>query len=89
MTSTAQTVTLTNTGSTSLTLSGVAVTGANSADFVQNNNCGSSLAAGSNCTIVLLFTPSASGARSATLSITDNATGSPKPLVFQAPAAMT
>jgi hypothetical protein len=78
MTSSAQTVTLTNTGSTSLALSGLAVTGANSADFVQNNTCGASLAAGSNCTIVVAFTPSAIGARSATLSITDNATGSPQ-----------
>ena len=78
MTSSAQTVTLTNTGSVSLAISALAVTGANSTDFVQNNTCGTSLAAGANCTIVVSFTPSASGARSATLSISDNATGSPQ-----------
>ena len=78
MTSTAQTVTLTNTGSTALTISSFAVTGANSSDFVQNNNCSSSVAAGGTCTIVVLFTPSAIGARAAALSISDSATGSPQ-----------
>jgi hypothetical protein len=78
MTSAGQTVTLTNSGTTTLSISSFAVTGANSSDFVQNNNCGSSVAAGANCTIVVLFTPSASGARSAALSISDNATGSPQ-----------
>jgi hypothetical protein len=78
MTSTAQTVTLTNTGTTTLSITGFAVTGANSSDFVQNNNCGSSVAAGANCTIVVLFTPSAIGARTAALSISDNASGSPQ-----------
>ncbi len=78
LTSTAQTVTLTNNGTTTLTISSLAVTGANSSDFVQNNNCGSSVAAGVNCTIVVLFTPSAIGARAAAISISDNAAGSPQ-----------
>jgi hypothetical protein len=78
MTSTAQTVTLTNNSTTALSISNLAVTGANSSDFVQNNNCGSSVAVGANCTIVVLFTPSAIGARTAVLSVSDNATGSPQ-----------
>ena len=78
MTSTAQTVTLTNNSTTALSISNLAVTGANSSDFVQNNNCGSSVAVGANCTIVVLFTPSAIGARTAALSVSDNATGSPQ-----------
>jgi hypothetical protein len=78
MTSTAQTATLTNTGTTALTIASFAVTGANSSDFVQNNNCGSSVAAGGKCTIVVLFTPSAIGARAATLSISDSSNGSPQ-----------
>ena len=72
-TSAPQSVTLTNSGTTALSISGLGVTGANSSDFVQNNNCGSSVAAGANCTIVVLFTPSAAGARVAALSISDNA----------------
>jgi hypothetical protein len=78
MTSAGETVTLTNNGSTILSITSIAVTGANASDFAQNNTCGSSVAAGANCTIVVLFTPSASGARSAAISITDNATGSPQ-----------
>src|SRR5947199_228604 len=36
------------------------------------------LAAGANCTINVTFTPTASGARTGTLSLTDNAGGSPQ-----------
>ena len=49
--SAAQAVTLTNTGNSTLTISSIALTGSNSSDFAQANNCGSSLAAGANCTI--------------------------------------
>jgi hypothetical protein len=78
VTSAAQTVTLTNTGTTTLNITSFALTGANASDFVQNNNCGTSVAAAANCTIVVLFTPSAIGTRTAALSITDNASGSPQ-----------
>ena len=74
----AQTVTLANTGNASLNLTSIAVTGTNSGDFAQTNNCGSSVAAGANCTISVTFTPTAPGTRSSSLSITDNASGSPQ-----------
>ena len=48
-TSAAQAVILTNTGGTSVTVSSVALGGTNSGDFGQNNNCGSSVAAGGSC----------------------------------------
>ena len=76
--STAQLVTLTNSGTATLTITSIAVTGTNSTDFSQTNNCGTSLAAGVGCTVSVTFSPQASGARSATLSVTDNATGSPQ-----------
>ena len=79
--SSASVVTLTNDGSAALTISNIAIGGANPGDFSQNNNCPmspSTLAAGSNCTINVTFTPTQAGARSATLSITDNASGSPQ-----------
>jgi hypothetical protein len=76
--STAQSVTLTNNGNAALTISGIALTGANSGDFSQTNNCGTSVAPGSSCSISLVFTPGAIGARSASLAITDNAGGSPQ-----------
>lgn len=77
-TSAAQTVTLTNSGGATLSITGVSITGANAGDFAQTNTCGSSVAAGANCSISVTFTPGASGARNASLSIADNASGSPQ-----------
>jgi hypothetical protein len=72
---------LTNSGAAALTITGVTITGANAGDFAETNTCPVSpatLAAAGNCTIAVTFTPSASGARSASISIADNATGSPQ-----------
>jgi hypothetical protein len=71
-TSAAQTVTLSNTGTAALTVSGIALSGTNAADFAQTNTCGTSVAAGTTCTISITFTPTAGGTRSATLTVTDN-----------------
>jgi hypothetical protein len=43
--------------------------------FTQTNNCPASLAAGSSCTIMVTFTPSAAMKQTGTLTITDNAGG--------------
>ena len=77
-TSSAQTVTLTNGTTTSLTGISVSVTGTNAADFVAGSKCGTSLAASSNCTISVTFSPTAAGAESATLSIADSDASSPQ-----------
>ena len=77
-TSAVQGATLSNTGNASLSVSSIALGGTNPGDFAQTNNCGSSVAAGANCTINVTFTPSATGARSASLYISDNASGSPQ-----------
>jgi hypothetical protein len=76
-TSVAQVATLTNNLSTALTLS-IGFTGTNSGDFAQTNTCGTSLAVGSSCTISVTFDPTASGTRTATLDVTDNAGNSPQ-----------
>ena len=70
-TSAASTVTLRN-GSTTVALlvSNIATSG----DFAQTNNCGSSVPARGSCIITLTFTPTAIGARTGTLTVTDNAT---------------
>jgi HYDIN/CFA65/VesB-like, Ig-like domain len=74
-----QTVVLTNTGTGTLNVTGVAVTGTNATDFTQSNACaGSSLAAGKSCNIVVTFTPQTSGTLTASLAVTDNAAGSPQ-----------
>ena len=79
--SAAQMVTLTNTGSAALTITNIAVSGTNSSAFVFPNLCGSSLSAGASCTITGNFTPATAGPMVATLTITDNASGSPQ-IVF-------
>ncbi|HEV2498035.1 MAG TPA: FG-GAP-like repeat-containing protein [Terriglobia bacterium] len=74
-TSSTQSVVLTNKGNASLNIVGIG----NGGDFAQTyNNCGSSVAIGASCTISVTFTPTAVGPRSATLTIQDNAPGSPQ-----------
>jgi probable HAF family extracellular repeat protein len=77
-----KTVNLKNTGTASLTISNIAINGTNAGDFAQNHTCGSSLAAGASCTISVTFKPTASGTRTAALSITDNASGSPQKVML-------
>jgi hypothetical protein len=71
----AQNVTLTNTGNAALVVSSIAIPVGS--DFSQTNTCSSSLAAGSSCTISVVFTPTVAGSRSSSLVVTDNASGSP------------
>ena len=75
--SAAQSVTLTNSGNIALTLA-IAITGTNSGDFLQSNTCGTSVAAGGSCSIMVAFKPLAAGARTAAVTITDNASNSPQ-----------
>jgi fibronectin type 3 domain-containing protein len=62
-----------------LSITSLAITGANSGDFVEvADTCGSSVAAGGNCTIGVTFTPSVAGNETAVITIADNASGSPQ-----------
>jgi Cep192 domain 4/Beta-propeller repeat len=77
----AQTVTLFNNTNATLNNIVISFTGADATDFSETNTCGSSpatLAALSQCSINVMFTPSKAQAESATLSISDSATGSPQ-----------
>ena len=74
----AQTVTLKNTGSVTVTVQSIALSGTNASSFYELSNCPSSLAAGSSCAIVAVLKPVATGALTATLKVTDSATGSPQ-----------
>ena len=72
-TTASQSITVSNTGGTLATLSAPVFSG-NVGDFTLfANACGATLAASTGCTLSITFTPTASGARSATLSVTDNA----------------
>jgi hypothetical protein len=77
-TSTAQFVTLKNTSPSTVTLSGITLSGANPSAFTNTTTCGTSLAAAASCTISLSFAPTTTGTLTASLSVADNATGSPQ-----------
>jgi hypothetical protein len=77
-TSAPQTVTLQNSGNQTLSITSMAVTGANSTDFALTSTCGTSVNAGASCTINVTFAPTAAGTRNATVSIVDNAANSPQ-----------
>ena len=65
---------LTNGGSATLNINSIQVTG----NFAQTNNCPAALASGSSCAISVTFRPTAGGTRNGTLSVSDNAAGSPQ-----------
>ena len=71
-------ITLSNKGGAAVSITGISITGTSAADFAQTNTCGSSVAAGASCFIKVTFTPSATGSRTAAVSIGDNGGGSPQ-----------
>ena len=71
-TSTAQTVTLTNTGSIALAPTAITMSG----DFSETDNCvNASLAGGGSCTIQVTFTPTATGSRTGQMIVSANVSG--------------
>src|SRR5260370_12747132 len=91
-TSASQSVTLTNSGNAPLTITSVTLGGTNPGDFTPANQCPlspSTLAAGASCTISATFTPTAAGSRAATLTIADNASGSPHTIALSGTGATT
>jgi hypothetical protein len=76
--STVQAVVLSNTNSAALSVTGISISGSQSGDYQQANNCGTSLAAGANCVISVTFSPQAVGVGTALIQITDSAFNSPQ-----------
>ncbi len=79
-----QTITVSNTGTGSFDITGVAPSGVNSGDFSVNSFCSLTLAAPvppatSSCTISVAFTPTVGGAESASLIINTNDPAHPTP----------
>src|SRR5439155_430299 len=79
-TSAPQSITIANTGNASLFINSAATRGANPLDFTQvSDGCsGLTLAPGTSCSVSITFAPTASGTRSATFILTDNAAHSPQ-----------
>jgi hypothetical protein len=74
----AKMITLKNNGNATLNIMSIATSG----DFAETNTCGASLAATMSCTISVTFTPTATGARNGTITITDDANGSPQSVLL-------
>jgi|tagenome__1003787_1003787.scaffolds.fasta_scaffold20970031_3 hypothetical protein len=79
-TSASQSIKVTNSGNASLFINSAATRGANPLDFTQvDDGCsGVTLAAGTSCSVAIVFKPIQAGTRSATFSVTDNAANSPQ-----------
>lgn len=78
--SVSRTLIVRNAGSKDLVFSGITVAGVARADFRLSPNCAAagSLRPRKTCTIAVVFAPSIAGTRSATISIRDDAIGSPQ-----------
>ena len=72
-TSAAQTVTVSNPGSSAASVSSVSVSG----PFSQTNTCGSSIAAGGSCAVSVKFSPTSGGSQTGAVSVATSAPGSP------------
>jgi hypothetical protein len=73
--STAQSVTLTNSGQAPLTLASLTLGGSASGDFALAGDCtvGAAMAPGGSCSMQLTFAPTTVGVRSASVTVTSNA----------------
>jgi hypothetical protein len=89
-TSGAQTTTLKNGSSSTISISGISVGGADPGDFViSSKTCGSSLAASASCSVSIAFKPSATGTRTATLAVSDTGSGSPQTVALSGTGGST
>ena len=73
-TSTSQDVTLTNTGSSKLTITSITI----QKRYTYTTTCGATLAAGKSCTISVTFAPVGTGSFTGDLTITDDASNGPQ-----------
>jgi len=73
-------VTVTNNEKVSVSITSIVLGGSKPGDYSQTNTCGTGLAAGATCTISVTFSPTAVGARIASVTLTDTGTNSPQVL---------
>ena len=69
--STPRAVTIKNTGISDLAVNSITITGANATEFGQTNDC-LTVAKGGSCAVTLIFSPTSSGSKTATMSILTN-----------------
>jgi len=68
--STAQPVTVTNSGTSTLSITGISFSGTGASQFLETDNCSAPIPVGQTCTVNVVFAPTASGSQSATLNVT-------------------
>ncbi|MDM8558585.1 choice-of-anchor D domain-containing protein [Candidatus Parabeggiatoa sp. HSG14] len=78
-----RTVTLSNNGEAELTGILISIEGDIKDNFVQQSDCGETLAGGEACDITLIFTPTEIGTGEASLTVTSNASTSPDTLLLK------
>ncbi len=81
-TSAASSVTLSNGGTATLNITSIVLGGTNASDFDETTTCGATLAINASCTISATFTPAAASNYGATITVTDNASGSPQTITL-------
>jgi hypothetical protein len=77
LTSTPQSVKVSNVSTASVNLTSIAIGGATADYAISANTCGTSLGAGANCSVSVVFHPTKKGARTAKLNVVNNGGGSP------------
>ncbi len=96
--SAAQSVTLTDSSTFPVNITGVSISGVSASQFVATNNCGATVPASGNCTVSVIFNPTAPGIQSATMIIASDAatpfapitlTGTGTTLIQLSPASLT
>jgi len=75
-------VTLTNEGSSALSITSIGMTGTYYTSFSQTNTCGASVAAGGSCVITVTFKPTKVGTLTADVKITNGGYGSPQEIAL-------
>jgi streptogramin lyase len=80
-----QTITVSNTGNAALSFSGISLTGT---PFALAGTCSTSAAvgAGSSCTIIVSYAPTAAGSASGSITVATNAAGSPQTIALSGSA---
>jgi hypothetical protein len=81
-----QAIVVSNVGSASLTIGSIGIAGQNGQQFGETHNCPmapATLPANAACEIDVIFKPQVSGDLSATLSVSDNASGSPQSVALR------
>jgi 6-phosphogluconolactonase (cycloisomerase 2 family) len=83
-TAAAQNISVKNNGTTTVHVSSASTAGANASDFSVANGCTAPVPPSSACAITVIFAPLGTGPRTATLSVADDAPGSPQTVTLSA-----